>query len=438
MVPRYARPEMTAIWSAENRFRIWFEIEAHATDALAELGTVPKSAAKALWDWWATNPAIDVAAIDAIEAVTKHDVIAFLTWVAENVGDEARFMHQGMTSSDVLDTCLAVQLSQAADILLADLDALLEAIKRRAYEHKLTPTIGRSHGIHAEPVTFGLKLAEAYAEFSRCKLRLQAARAEIATCAISGAVGTFANIDPRVEAHVAAKLGLAIEPVSTQVIPRDRHAMFFAVLGVIASSIERLSVEVRHLQRTEVLEAEEYFSPGQKGSSAMPHKRNPILTENLTGLARMVRSAAIPAMENVALWHERDISHSSVERFSGPDATITLDFALGRLTGVVDKLLVYPARMQKNLDRMGGLVHSQRVLLALTQAGASREDSYALVQRNAMKVWESDGQLSLLELLQADADVTARLSADQLTELFDLGYHMKHVDTIFDRVFGAA
>ncbi|KQZ71932.1 adenylosuccinate lyase [Sphingopyxis sp. Root214] len=438
MVPRYARPEMTAIWSAENRFRIWFEIEAHATDALAELGTVPKSAAKALWDWWATNPTIDVAAIDAIEAVTKHDVIAFLTWVAENVGDEARFMHQGMTSSDVLDTCLAVQLSQAADILLADLDALLEAIKRRAYEHKLTPTIGRSHGIHAEPVTFGLKLAEAYAEFSRCKLRLQAARAEIATCAISGAVGTFANIDPRVEAHVAAKLGLAIEPVSTQVIPRDRHAMFFAVLGVIASSIERLSVEVRHLQRTEVLEAEEYFSPGQKGSSAMPHKRNPILTENLTGLARMVRSAAIPAMENVALWHERDISHSSVERFIGPDATITLDFALARLTGVVDKLLVYPARMQKNLDRMGGLVHSQRVLLALTQAGASREESYVLVQRNAMKVWESDGQLSLLELLKADADVTAKLSADELTALFDLGYHMKHVDTIFDRVFGAA
>jgi adenylosuccinate lyase len=438
MVPRYARPEMTAIWSAENRFRIWFEIEAHATDALAELGTVPKSAAKALWDWWATNPAIDVAAIDAIEAVTKHDVIAFLTWVAENVGDEARFMHQGMTSSDVLDTCLAVQLSQAADILLADLDALLEAIKRRAYEHKLTPTIGRSHGIHAEPVTFGLKLAEAYAEFSRCKIRLQAARAEIATCAISGAVGTFANIDPRVEAHVAAKLGLAIEPVSTQVIPRDRHAMFFAVLGVIASSIERLSVEVRHLQRTEVLEAEEYFSPGQKGSSAMPHKRNPVLTENLTGLARMVRSAAIPAMENVALWHERDISHSSVERFIGPDATITLDFALARLTGVVDKLLVYPARMQKNLDRMGGLVHSQRVLLALTQAGASREESYVLVQRNAMKVWDSDGQLSLLELLKADTDVTAKLSADELTALFDLGYHMKHVDTIFDRVFGAA
>ena len=436
MVPRYARPDMTAIWSPENRFRIWFEIEAHATEALAELGTVPQSAAKALWDWWATKPVIDVDAIDAIEAVTKHDVIAFLTWVAENVGEEARFMHQGMTSSDVLDTCLAVQLAQAADILLADLDALLEAIKRRAYEHKLTPTIGRSHGIHAEPVTFGLKMAEAYAEFARCKARLVAARAEIATCAISGAVGTFANIDPRVEAHVAAKLGLAIEPVSTQVIPRDRHAMFFATLGVIASSIERLSVEVRHLQRTEVLEAEEYFSPGQKGSSAMPHKRNPVLTENLTGLARIVRASVTPALENVALWHERDISHSSVERVFGPDATIARDFALQRLTGVVDKLLVYPERMQKNLDRMGGLVHSQRVLLALTQAGASREDSYALVQRNAMKVWESDGQLSLLELLKADTDVTARLSAEQLNALFDLDYHMKHVDTIFARVFG--
>ncbi|MBY4636779.1 adenylosuccinate lyase [Sphingopyxis sp. XHP0097] len=435
MVPRYARPEMTAIWSAENRYRIWFEIEAHATDALAELGTVPKSAAKALWDWWATAPKIDVDAIDAIEAVTKHDVIAFLTWVAENVGEEARFMHQGMTSSDVLDTCLAVQLAQAADILLTDIDALLAAIKRRAYEHKLTPTIGRSHGIHAEPVTFGLKMAEAYAEFARCRARLVAARAEIATCAVSGAVGTFANIDPRVEAHVAEKLGLTIEPVSTQVIPRDRHAMFFATLGVIASSIERLAVEVRHLQRTEVLEAEEYFSPGQKGSSAMPHKRNPVLTENLTGLARMVRSATIPAMENVALWHERDISHSSVERFIGPDATITLDFALARLTGVVDKLLVYPERMQKNLDRMGGLVHSQRVLLALTQAGASREDSYAMVQRNAMKVWESDGMLSLLELLKADDDVTARLSPERLTELFDLEFHMKHVDTIFARVF---
>ncbi|MBK6414226.1 adenylosuccinate lyase [Sphingopyxis sp.] len=438
MVPRYARPEMTAIWSAENRLSIWFAIEAHATDALAELGTVPKSAAKALWDWWATKPVIDVAAIDAIEAVTKHDVIAFLTWVSENVGEEARFMHQGMTSSDVLDTCLAVQLAQAADLLIGDLDALLAAIKRRAFEHKLTPTIGRSHGIHAEPVTFGLKLAQAYAEFDRCKARLIAARAEIATCAISGAVGTFANIDPRVEAHVASKLGLSIEPVSTQVIPRDRHAMFFATLGVVAGSIERLATEVRHLQRTEVLEAEEYFSPGQKGSSAMPHKRNPILTENLTGLARMVRSAVVPALENVALWHERDISHSSVERFIGPDATITLDFALGRLTGVIDKLLIYPERMQKNLDRMGGLVHSQRVLLALTQAGASREDSYLLVQRNAMRVWESDGQLSLLELLKADADVTARLSAAQLTELFDLGYHMKHVDTIFDRVFGAA
>lgn len=438
MVPRYARPDMTAIWSAENRFKIWFEIEAHATQALGELGVVPESAAKALWDWWATNPAIDVPAIDAIEAVTKHDVIAFLTWVSENVGEEARFMHQGMTSSDVLDTCLAVQMTQAADILLADLDQLLAAIKRRAYEHKLTPTIGRSHGIHAEPVTFGLKLAQAYAEFDRCKKRLIAAREDIATCAISGAVGTFANIDPKVEAYVAEKLGLAIEPVSTQVIPRDRHAMFFATLGVIAGSIERLATEVRHLQRTEVLEAEEYFSPGQKGSSAMPHKRNPVLTENLTGLARLVRSAVIPAMENVALWHERDISHSSVERFIGPDATITLDFALARLTGVIDKLLIYPARMEKNMNRMGGLVHSQRVLLALTQAGSSREESYVLVQRNAMQVWESDGQLSLLELLKADADVKARLSDDELTALFDLEYHMKHVDTIFDRVFGAA
>ncbi|WP_443971532.1 adenylosuccinate lyase [Sphingobium sp. CR28] len=436
MVPRYARKEMSAIWEPEARFRIWFEIEAHATEALGELGVVPKSAAKALWDWWATEPAIDVAAIDAIEAVTKHDVIAFLTWVAQQVGDEARFMHQGMTSSDVLDTCLAVQLAQASDILLADLDGLLEAIKRRAFEHKLTPTIGRSHGIHAEPVTFGLKLAEAYAEFARCKTRLIAARAEIATCAISGAVGTFANIDPRVESHVAAKLGLSIEPVSTQVIPRDRHAMFFATLGVIASSIERLAVEVRHLQRTEVLEAEEYFSPGQKGSSAMPHKRNPVLTENLTGLARMVRSAVVPALENVALWHERDISHSSVERFIGPDATITLDFALARLTGVVDKLLVYPERMMKNMNRMGGLIHSQRVLLALTQAGESREGAYALVQRNAMKVWEADGTLSLLDLLKADPEVGARLSGDQLEALFDLDYHYKAVDTIFARVFG--
>ena len=438
MVPRYSRPAMVAIWEPEAKYRIWFEIEAHATEKLGELGVVPESAARALWDWWKTGPKIDVERIDEIEAVTKHDVIAFLTWVANNVGDEARFMHQGMTSSDVLDTTLAVQLARSADILLEDVDLLLAALRKRAEEHKYTPTIGRSHGIHAEPVTFGLKLAQAYAEFARCRERLVQAREDIATCAISGAVGTFANIDPRVEAHVAAKLGLSIEPVSTQVIPRDRHAMFFAVLGVIASSIERLAVEVRHLQRTEVLEAEEHFSPGQKGSSAMPHKHNPVLTENLTGLARMVRSAAIPAMENVALWHERDISHSSVERFIGPDATITLDFALARLTGVVDKLLVYPERMKKNLDRMGGLVHSQRVLLALTQAGASREDSYALVQRNAMKVWESDGQLSLLELLKADADVTARLSADQLTELFDLGYHMKHVDTIFERVFKAA
>ena len=437
MVPRYARPEMTAIWEPEARFRIWFEIEAHATDALAELGVVPKSAAKALWDWWGTNPKIDVAAIDAIEAVTKHDVIAFLTWVADNVGEEARFMHQGMTSSDVLDTCLAVQLARASDLLIADIDKLLDAIKRRAFEHKLTPTIGRSHGIHAEPVTFGLKLAEAYAEFDRCKARLVAARTEVATCAISGAVGTFANIDPKVEAHVAAKLGLTIEPVSTQVIPRDRHAMYFATLGVIASSIERLAIEVRHLQRTEVLEAEEYFSPGQKGSSAMPHKRNPVLTENLTGLARMVRSAVIPAMENVALWHERDISHSSVERFIGPDATITLDFALARLTGVIDKLLIYPERMQKNLDKMGGLVHSQRVLLALTQAGVSREDAYRMVQRNAMKVWESDGQLSLLDLLRGDADVTAALPAAEIEEKFNLDYHYKHVDTIFARVFGA-
>lgn len=438
MIPRYSRPAMTKIWEPENRFKIWFEIEAHATDALAELGVVPKSAAEALWAWWATNPAIDVAAIDAIEAVTKHDVIAFLTWVAEQVGDEARFMHQGMTSSDVLDTCLAVQLTQATDILLADMDALLAALKTRAMEHKFTPTIGRSHGIHAEPVTFGLKLAQAYAEFARGRDRLVAARAEIATCAISGAVGTFANIDPKVESHVAGKLGLSVEPVSTQVIPRDRHAMYFAILGVIASSIERLAIEIRHLQRTEVLEAEEYFSPGQKGSSAMPHKRNPILTENLTGLARMVRSAVTPAMENVALWHERDISHSSVERYIGPDATITLDFALGRLTGVVEKLLVYPARMQKNLDRMGGLVHSQRVLLALTQAGISREDSYAIVQRNAMKVWESDGALSLLELLKADPDVTAKMSAEEIEDRFNLDYHFKHVDTIFDRVFGEA
>ncbi len=436
MVPRYARPAMTALWEPEAKYRIWFEIEAHATQKLADLGVVPQSAAKALWDWWATDPKIDVEAIDAIEAVTKHDVIAFLDWVAREVGEEARFMHQGMTSSDVLDTTLSVQLARASDILLTDLDALLAALKTRAEEHKYTPTIGRSHGIHAEPVTFGLKLAEAYAEFARCRTRLVAARGEIATCAISGAVGTFANVDPAVEEYVADKLGLAVEPVSTQVIPRDRHAMFFATLGVIASSIERLAVEIRHLQRTEVLEAEEYFAPGQKGSSAMPHKRNPILTENLTGLARVVRSAVTPALENVALWHERDISHSSVERYIGPDATITLDFALARLTGVVEKLLVYPARMEKNMNRMGGLIHSQRVLLALTQAGLTRDESYRLVQRNAMKVWEADGALSLLDLLKADPDVTAALTPEQLDEKFDLAYHFKHVDTIFSRVFG--
>ena len=436
MVPRYARPAMTAIWEPEAKYRIWFEIEAHATEKLGELGVVPESAGKALWDWWATDPKVDVEAIDAIEAVTKHDVIAFLDWVAREVGPEARFMHQGMTSSDVLDTTLAVQLARSADILIDDLDQLLAALRRRAEEHKYTPTIGRSHGIHAEPVTFGLKLAEAYAEFARCRERLVNARAEIATCAISGAVGTFANIDPSVEEHVAERLGLTPEPVSTQVIPRDRHAMFFATLGVIASSIERLAIEVRHLQRTEVLEAEEYFSPGQKGSSAMPHKRNPVLTENLTGLARMVRAYALPAMENVALWHERDISHSSVERFIGPDACVTLDFALARLTGVVDKLLVYPERMKKNLDRMGGLIHSQRVLLALTQAGLARDDAYRLVQRNAMKVWESDGALSLLDLLKADPEVSAALSDAQLEEKFDLDYHFRQVDRIFTRVFG--
>ena len=436
MVPRYARPAMTALWEPEAKYRIWFEIEAHATQKLADLGVVPETAAKALWDWWETNPEIDVAAIDAKEAVLKHDVIAFLDWVAEQVGPEARFMHQGMTSSDVLDTTLAVQLARSADILLEDIDQLLAAIKRRAEEHKFTPTIGRSHGIHAEPVTFGLKLAQAYAEFTRNRERLVAARREIATCAVSGAVGTFANIDPQVEEHVAERLGLAPEPVSTQVIPRDRHAMFFSTLAVIAGSIERLAVEIRHLQRTEVLEAEEYFAPGQKGSSAMPHKRNPILTENLTGQARMIRGYAMPALENVALWHERDISHSSVERFIGPDATITLDFALARLTGVVDKLLVYPDRMQANMDRMGGLIHSQRVLLALTQAGITRDDAYRLVQRNAMKVWESDGRKSLLELLKQDEEVTAALSDEQLEEKFDLAYHFKHVDTIFERVFG--
>ena len=437
MIPRYSRPEMVSIWAPETRFQIWFEIEAHALDAMAELGIVPKEAAAKVWEAHRASPPFDIARIDAIEAETKHDVIAFLTHVSERTGAEARFLHQGMTSSDVLDTCLAVQLARASDILIADLDALLAVLKRRAFEHKMTPTIGRSHGIHAEPVTFGLKLAEAYAEFSRNRARLVAARADVATCAISGAVGTFANIDPRVEAYVAEKMGLTVEPVSTQVIPRDRHAMFFATLGVIASSIERLAIEVRHLQRTEVLEAEEYFSPGQKGSSAMPHKRNPVLTENLTGLARMVRGYVTPALENVALWHERDISHSSVERYIGPDATVTLDFALARLTGVVDKLLVYPERMMKNMNRMGGLIHSQRVLLALTQAGASREDAYKLVQRNAMKVWESDGALSLEDLLKADADVTRYLSADEIADKFDLGYHLKHVDTIFGRVFGS-
>jgi adenylosuccinate lyase len=431
MIPRYSRPEMVALWEPQTRFQIWFEIEAHATDALADLGVVPKSAAEAIW----AKGGFDIPRIDEIERETKHDVIAFLTSVAEHVGEPARFLHQGLTSSDVLDTCLAVQLARASDILLADIDALLAALKTRAFEHRNSVCIGRSHGIHAEPVTFGLKMAQAYAEFSRNRARLVAARADIATCAISGAVGTFANIDPRVEAHVAEKLGLTPEPVSTQVIPRDRHAMFFATLGVIASSVERLAVEIRHLQRTEVLEAEEYFSPGQKGSSAMPHKRNPVLTENLTGLARLVRGMAIPAMENVALWHERDISHSSVERMIGPDATITLDFALARLTGVIEKLVVYPERMLKNLNKMGGLVHSQRVLLALTQAGASREEAYSLVQRNAMKVWESDGELQLQALLQADADVTAHLPPDKIAENFDLGYHLKQVDTIFDRVF---
>ncbi len=434
MIERYSRSEMVALWSAESRFQIWFEIEAHALDAMAALGVVPLAAAKAVWE----RGAFEVDRVDAIERETQHDVIAFLTNVAEHVGDEARFLHQGMTSSDVLDTCLSVQLARASDLLLADIDALLAVLKRRAFDHKFTPTIGRSHGIHAEPVTFGLKLAQAYAEFTRNRTRLVAAREDIATCAISGAVGTFANIDPAVEAHVAEKMGLAIEPVSTQVIPRDRHAMFFATLGVIAGSIERLATEIRHLQRTEVLEAEEYFAPGQKGSSAMPHKRNPVLTENLTGLARMVRSAVVPALENIALWHERDISHSSVERMIGPDATITLDFALHRLTGVIDKLLIYPARMQKNLDRMGGLVHSQRVLLALTQAGMSREDAYKAVQRNAMQVWESDGALSLRDLLIADPDVAALLSPGDIADKFDLGYHFKHVETIFARVFGAA
>ncbi|KAB0680894.1 adenylosuccinate lyase [Aureimonas leprariae] len=434
MIPRYSRPEMVDVWSQETKFRIWFEIEAHACDALAELGVIPKSAAEAIWAKGGAAT-FDIERIDEIERETKHDVIAFLTHLAEIVGPDARFVHQGMTSSDVLDTCFNVQLVRATDILLADTDRLLAALKTRAFEHKDTITIGRSHGIHAEPTTFGVKLALAYAEFERCRQRLVAAREEVATCAISGAVGTFANIDPSVEEHVAKALGLKPEPVSTQVIPRDRHAMFFATLGVVASSIERLATEIRHLQRTEVLEAEEYFSPGQKGSSAMPHKRNPVLTENLTGLARMVRSYAMPAMENVALWHERDISHSSVERMIGPDATVTLDFALARLAGVVEKLVVYPERMMANLERFKGLVHSQRVLLALTQAGVSREDAYKLVQRNAMKVWE-EGADFMTELL-ADADVALALPEAELREKFDLGYHTKHVDTIFRRVFDA-
>jgi adenylosuccinate lyase len=433
MIPRYTRPEMASIWEAQTRFKIWFEIEAHAADALAEIGVIPKEAAKTVWAK-ARNATFDVNRIDEIERETKHDVIAFLTHLAEIVGSEARFVHQGMTSSDVLDTCLNVQLTRAADILIADIDRVLAALKKRAFEHKMTPTIGRSHGIHAEPVTFGLKLAYAYAEFDRARARLVAARKEVATCAISGAVGTFAQIDPRVEAHVAKAMGLTPEPVSTQVIPRDRHAMYFATLGVIASSVERLATEIRHLQRTEVLEAEEFFSEGQKGSSAMPHKRNPVLSENLTGLARMVRGYVTPALENVVLWHERDISHSSVERMIGPDATVTLDFALNRLAGLIDKLLIYPENMQKNLDRLGGLVHSQRLLLALTQKGASREEAYKLVQRNAMPVWRGEGDFQTL--LKNDADVKRYLNDKEIEEQFDLGYHLKHVDTIFKRVFG--
>jgi adenylosuccinate lyase len=430
MIPRYSRPEMAAIWSEESKFQIWFEIEAHACDAMAKLGVIPASAAAAVWD----KGAFEIERINEIERETKHDVIAFLTNLAEYVGEDARFVHQGMTSSDVLDTTLSVQLTRASDLLLDGIERLLAALEKRAFEHKLTPTIGRSHGIHAEPVTFGLKLAGYYAEFSRCRDRLLAARTEIATCAISGAVGTFAHIDPAVEAHVADMMGLAIEPVSTQVIPRDRHAMFFATLGVIASSVERLATEIRHLQRTEVREAEEFFSSGQKGSSAMPHKRNPVLTENLTGIARIVRAAVVPALENVALWHERDISHSSVERVFAPDATIGLDFALHRLSGVVENLLVYPEAMQANLDRLGGLVHSQQVLLALTQKGASREDAYVFVQRNAMKIWADGG--SYLDRLKADADVAGYLSATELEALFDLNQHFRHVDTIFTRVFG--
>jgi adenylosuccinate lyase len=433
MIPRYSRPEMVRIWEPDTRYAIWFEIEAHAASAMADLGLIPKEAADVIWHK-GSRAKFEVARIDAIEQVTKHDVIAFLTHLAEIVGPEARFVHQGMTSSDVLDTCLNVQLVRAADILIAGLDRLLAVLKLRAFEHKTTPTIGRSHGIHAEPTTFGLKLACAYAEFQRARERMLAAKTEVSTCAISGAVGTFANIDPRVEAYVAQRMGLRPEPISTQVVPRDRHAMYFVTLAVIASSIERLATEIRHLQRTEVLEAEESFSPGQKGSSAMPHKRNPVLAENLTGLARTVRAYSIPALENVALWHERDISHSSVERVIGPDATVTLDFAINRLAGVIEKLVVYPDNMKRNLDRLGGLHNSQRVLLALTQAGVSREDAYAMVQRNAMKTWE-DGKDFLTEL-KADKDVVKHVPARALEEMFDLGYHLKHVDTIFKRVFG--
>ncbi|MDP3660066.1 adenylosuccinate lyase [Phenylobacterium sp.] len=433
MIPRYARKEAADIWSPQTRFRIMFEIEAHAADAMAELGVIPKLAAQAIWEK-GRDVIFDVERIDAIEREVKHDVIAFLTHVTELVGPEARFLHQGMTSSDVNDTALAVQLSRATDLLIEDVDLVLTALKRRAFEHKLTPTVGRSHAIHAEPTTFGLKLAGHYAEFQRAKERLAMAKFEIATCAISGAVGTFANVSPLVEAHVAEKMGLAVEPVSTQVIPRDRHAAYFAALGVVASSVERLAVEIRHLQRTEVLEAEEPFDPGQKGSSAMPHKRNPILTENLTGLARLVRSAVTPAMENVALWHERDISHSSVERAIAPDATIHLDFALRRLAGVVERLVIYPENMLKNLNRLGGLVHSQRVLLALTQKDQARETAYTAVQRNAMKVWRGEGEF--IELLKADPDVRPHLTDAELGDLFDLGYHFKNVDVIFDRVFG--
>ncbi len=432
-IPRYSRPEMTAIWAPETRFRIWFEIEAHAADAMAELGIIPKAAAKIIWDK-GKKAKFDIARIDAIEREVKHDVIAFLTHLSEIVGPEARFMHSGMTSSDVLDTCFNVQLVRAADLLIADTDKLLKGLKRRAFEYKKTPTIGRSHGIHAEPTTFGLKLASAYAEFSRARERLVAARREVATCAISGAVGTFAQVDPRVEAHVAKEMGLSVEPVSTQIIPRDRHAMYFATLGVIAASVERLATEIRHLQRTEVLEAEEFFSAGQKGSSAMPHKRNPVLSENLTGLARVVRAYVTPALENVVLWHERDISHSSVERVIGPDATVTLDFALNRLAGVIDKLVVYPKTMRKNLDRLDGLVHSQRVLIALTQKGMAREDAYRAVQKSAMKVWR--GEANFLSLLKADPKVRKHLTPKEIEANFDLGYHFKHVDTVFKRVFG--